>query len=188
MTYIKKNGVYIILHRSSGKMYIGSSGDIDFRIKAHKRLLKNNRHKNKFLQEAYNHDTDLTILSRDFTTIEEARDAEQWLLDKYYPLRKLFNIATDARFPGKGRAYIPSEYRLRRTSEANKGKIISEKHKDLIREARGIKCVIEGVIYPSIAKVAETFGVSQPTVKDRINSKTARFKEWKFKDQTRPIE
>lgn len=38
-------GVYVITHVKSGKFYVGSTGDLAQRIRAHKSFLKLNRHK-----------------------------------------------------------------------------------------------------------------------------------------------
>lgn len=48
------SGIYQITNTVTGRFYIGSSIDVDFRIKAHKRCLKNNSHRNSYLQNSYN--------------------------------------------------------------------------------------------------------------------------------------
>lgn len=47
-------GVYKITQRSTGKVYVGSSVDIEKRIKSHFSMLTKNKHYNAKLQEAYN--------------------------------------------------------------------------------------------------------------------------------------
>ena len=47
-------GVYKITNIITNKFYIGSSNNIQDRLKRHFRELKNNRHPNKHLQASYN--------------------------------------------------------------------------------------------------------------------------------------
>jgi group I intron endonuclease len=47
-------GIYCIINTKNGKRYIGQSFDIESRIYNHFNYLKNNRHRNKHLQSAFN--------------------------------------------------------------------------------------------------------------------------------------
>lgn len=47
-------GIYRIKNIEDGKVYIGLSGNINKRFEQHKRLLRNNKHYNMFLQDAWN--------------------------------------------------------------------------------------------------------------------------------------
>lgn len=47
-------GVYQIYNEETGKRYIGSSIDVERRLKEHKRNLKAHRHSNQHLQNAWN--------------------------------------------------------------------------------------------------------------------------------------
>lgn len=47
-------GIYSIKNLKNNKVYIGSSNNIEKRIKDHFRNLKNNKHSNQYLQNAYN--------------------------------------------------------------------------------------------------------------------------------------
>ena len=48
------SGIYAIINEETGKIYIGSSGNIEKRFKAHKAELKAGKHHNKGLQADYN--------------------------------------------------------------------------------------------------------------------------------------
>lgn len=50
---VKMSGVYEILHTGSGKRYIGSSKDINNRLRSHRSALRNNRHHSYHLQRAW---------------------------------------------------------------------------------------------------------------------------------------
>ena len=47
-------GVYQIYNTETGKRYIGSSIDVERRLKEHKRNLKSHKHRNQHLQNAWN--------------------------------------------------------------------------------------------------------------------------------------
>lgn len=49
-----KSGVYQIFNNRSGIRYIGSSLNVYQRIRAHRSLLKRNKHSNKYLQRSWN--------------------------------------------------------------------------------------------------------------------------------------
>lgn len=49
-----KSGIYEIKNRVNGKRYIGSSNNITRRWRQHRHCLRNNRHRNDYLQKAYN--------------------------------------------------------------------------------------------------------------------------------------
>jgi group I intron endonuclease len=51
--YPNKPGIYAIIHKDSGKRYIGSARNMSRRIQAHKRKLIDNKHPNKHLQAAW---------------------------------------------------------------------------------------------------------------------------------------
>ena len=49
-----KSGVYKLINAINGRIYIGSSRNIEERIKKHIRLLKKNKHDNQYMQNDYN--------------------------------------------------------------------------------------------------------------------------------------
>ena len=46
-------GIYCIKNKINGKVYIGSSNNIERRFKRHKTELNTKRHSNKYLEKAY---------------------------------------------------------------------------------------------------------------------------------------
>lgn len=80
-------GIYLLKNRSSGRVYVGSSTNIDFRIKQHFYSLKKNCHANKDLQTDYNKGCDfdviiykrLSVTERTFLLIEERKAIEHHL-------------------------------------------------------------------------------------------------------------
>lgn len=52
--YPNESGIYAIIHRESGKRYVGSAVNINLRFRMHKSALTNGRHCNRHLQSAWN--------------------------------------------------------------------------------------------------------------------------------------
>jgi group I intron endonuclease len=67
-------GVYWILNLVNGKVYIGSSVDVENRLQNHKKDLIAGKHRNPYLQRAWNKQSDFW----DFEILEEVED-ELWL-------------------------------------------------------------------------------------------------------------
>lgn len=91
MTQDKQTGIYKITCTATGKVYIGSSINITKRWKSHQRELKNNKHKNRSLQEDYNKYGESYF---NYTVIEicpphALKLAEQIVLDKLLKLQSL---------------------------------------------------------------------------------------------------
>lgn len=77
-------GIYCIKNNDNGKIYIGQSVDVEYRICNHFSCLKHNRHDNEHMQRAYN------LNSSAFTwellqecTIEDLDDLEIYYIEKY---------------------------------------------------------------------------------------------------------
>lgn len=85
MTKKKKiSGIYEIVNQVNGKIYIGSSIDIERRRNDHFNTLRNNRHKNKHLQSSYNkHGEEAFIHSviQDGIPREKLIEFEQYYMD-----------------------------------------------------------------------------------------------------------
>ena len=85
---INTKGVYRIYNKVNGKFYIGSSLNVPNRITVHFSLLRNNRHYNKKLQNAWNkygeENFDYEVL-RMVKDISEINQYEQTYIDKLKP-------------------------------------------------------------------------------------------------------
>lgn len=84
-----KSGVYSI--SINGKKYIGSSIDINKRIKYHISRLKNNKHYNKHLQNAYNlHQNGVVVEILEKCNSDELLIKEKHYIDSYKTLDNRF--------------------------------------------------------------------------------------------------
>ena len=91
-------GVYKITNLSSGRFYIGSAQNIYKRKQRHFKTLRSNSHHNIFLQRVFNKygEDDFKVQYMKTGTLEEARELEQKLLDKYHGNSDFMNIGRDA--------------------------------------------------------------------------------------------
>lgn len=112
-------GAYVLLHVKSGKVYVGSSANLGYRIGNHLLWLRTGRHYRKELCELYNDDPRIEVTYFKTQSREEAYAKEQELLDSHLSLTpdKVVNIAIDVRRPQLG---VP----------------MSDEHRDKIRQAR----------------------------------------------------
>lgn len=114
------SGVYQIRNIVNNKIYIGSSNDLRIRFISHKSLLKNNRHFNIYLQNAYNKYGKDNFIFEIIAVcpVEYIIKLEQWFLDK---LKPDYNICAFANSPGRGRIFTQSHINKIQKSRIEKG-------------------------------------------------------------------
>jgi len=116
---MSKDIIYQIKNKVSGKIYIGSTKNLRGRWNTHRSELRNNKHSNTHLQNAFNkYGAD----SFEFTIIEEVSDTEDLLAREQYYLDNKdpeYNIAPDAEASARGRKL--TEEHKRKISESEKG-------------------------------------------------------------------
>lgn len=81
MGYRYPRTVYAIQHKPTGRIYVGSTNDLDARLKAHMGALKAGKHPNKLMQEDYNlHGGDYEVFVLDEYDSYETRSTEhEWM-------------------------------------------------------------------------------------------------------------
>lgn len=90
-------GIYYIKNKTNGKIYIGSSKNIEKRIKQHKNDLINNKHKSQWLQFDYNKYGSEYF---EYEVLEEVMDnkdllkREKYYIEKYETIDKGYNTNT----------------------------------------------------------------------------------------------
>lgn len=132
------SGIYTIIHRDSGRWYVGQSQDIGVRLSTHRTRLKSGTHHNAKLQRAWDK------YGEDAFSFEVMILAPVWMLDDLEqaylddPETSHFNIAKDSIAPARGGKHTPES--LARMRVAQKGHAVSQDTRDRISEAhRGRK-------------------------------------------------
>ena len=95
---MKTCGIYKITCNTSGRFYIGSAANIYKRKKRHFKSLRDGTHHNVFFQRVFDKygEADFSLRYSRTATLEEAREREQLLLDKYHGDPRFMNIGRDA--------------------------------------------------------------------------------------------
>ena len=147
-------GIYKIINQVNGKIYIGGTKNIQNRWRQHKSALRNGKHHNPHLQNAFNK---YDISNFKFTIIEEVKsvenlvDREQYFLDTLEPE---YNIIP------KADHHEISEETKRKIGKANKGNELSEDRKKKMSEAAKKREITWG---DEISKALQGHEVSEET-------------------------
>lgn len=123
------SGIYKIGF-SNGYFYIGSSINIEKRLKDHLGLLKNQKHENTFLQNVFNkHKDSIYCEVIEWCGLDELLIIEQKHIDLNLRNKKLLNINPCSSKPPNHKGKIVSEETRRRLSAALTGKKKSKEHR-----------------------------------------------------------
>ncbi len=185
----KKNVIYKILNTVNNKFYIGSAAHYDKRIGSHVANLRRNKHKNIYLQRAWNKHYEKMFT---FEIIEEVdskynlTDREQYYLDLYTPYKKEigYNICDKAsrnrfgmKMPESAKIKIGNYWRGKKWSTERvektrkkvglvqgKAVIVYDENKNLLSE------------HISMSETARTYGISVSCVHKYCNNKVLKNK------------
>ena len=93
-----KSGIYAIVHRATGRRYVGSSVDIEKRWWYHNHRLERGSHFNLHLQRAWNKygAPEFTFKVVELCHLEDLTAREQHHIDRWSPHKLLFNSAPAA--------------------------------------------------------------------------------------------
>jgi group I intron endonuclease len=137
---LKESGIYCIENAWNEKRYIGSSSNVQLRIKRHIRMLKNGAHHSIKLQAAWNkygeEAFEAGMMLR--CPVEELIEMEQAMIFAFDAVDNGYNVAAKAGSPMSGRKH--SDKTLERMSESHKGrKPISEETRQAMRVSSKIR-------------------------------------------------
>lgn len=186
---IVQQGVYLLTHIETGKIYVGSTGDLYERIHQHACSLLGKRHKNRNLQECFNSSKSfsLTFIETKWNDVGARFDIEQQWIDKLLPTGKLLNICLNSRMPWLGLKRPPSVSIA--VSKANRERIFSQETREKMSNSRRGKkaspesilkrmasspkdpIVINGVEYSTRREAERLLGLSRAAVTHRLQSK-----------------
>lgn len=127
-------GVYQIYNRETNKRYIGSSIDIERRLKEHKRNLKANRHSNQHLQNAWNKYQEYLIFEAlEYCEPDQCLKLEQQYINYYDSANREFGYNIDSQAASAGKHL--SEETKQKISKAHTGKKVPAEIVEKIRKA-----------------------------------------------------
>lgn len=126
-------GIYIIRNNDDGKVYIGQSVDVEYRICNHFSCLKHNRHDNEYMQRAYNKNPeafDWELLCE--CSVDELDEKEIGYINEYRSADRKFGY--NHSYGGQLYHRATMETRIK-MSEVKKGVKFTEEHCRKIGEA-----------------------------------------------------
>lgn len=138
----KNCGIYAIVNQHNGKIYVGQSAEIKKRFIFHKWELKNNRHNNGHLQNAWNkYDGDFIFTVIEYCPAEKLDEREQFWIERFKSNDPAYGY--NLTIGGDGiRGLVRTEEHCKHLSESLKGrkspmlgKKFSEEHRKKIAAA-----------------------------------------------------
>ena len=127
-------GVYQIYNTETGKRYIGSSINIEERLKQHRRKLKSNKHCNQHLQNAWNKYAEYLVFEPlEYCEPDECLKLEQKYIDYYNSANREYGYNIDAQAASAGKHL--SEETKQKLRERHLGKKIDPKIIEKVRQA-----------------------------------------------------
>jgi group I intron endonuclease len=155
-------GIYKITNTTTGKIYIGSSINVDYRIKQHFKCLRGNYHRNSHLQLSFNKHKEISFVWDLICECDKnellKKETEYILKYKSFDRKIGYNILINAEHSRLGVKH--SQETKNKISENKKGIKLNEIHKEKV-----LKNLING---------------SSFTAEQKINSK---IKKSKFKEK-----
>lgn len=132
-----KSGIYEIINVLDGKVYIGSSINVDKRIGAHKNDLLKNKHGNIHLQRAYNKDgaDSFEMFPIEHCAPKELIEKEQFWMDALDAAKSGYNICPIAHSTLGIKIGPCSAERKRKISEANSGRKFTPEHRQKLSDS-----------------------------------------------------
>lgn len=149
-------GIYAVVHKPTGKRYVGSSKDVRRRLRDHRTYLKAGTHYCKYLQHAYDKygsDAFAFLLLEAHVPVADLEAREQWWVD-VYPTDMIYNTRKRVERTARG----PDHYRYG-TSKLNC-------HEEAI-----VTLLLRGV---SLRKIADALWVSSTCLRDYIKKLTPK--------------
>ena len=184
---------YIIRHVKTGKLYIGSTLDINSRLSDYENNLpRNNKTLNSNLQKIYNEDPNIQFYFILVNTREEAYEIEQWLLDRYWDtgliinsfldvkgsIRSIMSESTKEKIRHKRIGIKLSKETIAKIVEKNKLRLQNNKNKPKIKrngKMNARRVLIHGVMYESARKASKELGINRGSLHYRLNSNIPLF-------------
>lgn len=131
---LKMGSIYSITNKTNGKRYIGLTNNVEDRFRRHKYRLKNNKHGNDYLQNAWNkygkENFEFEILEENIER-NKLGSKEQIYIRKYDSFNKGYNLTT-----GGEKSYEMAESTKWKLHFANAGNSLDDKARKKIARAK----------------------------------------------------
>ena len=191
-------GIYVGVDYDTGKVYLGATEDKPARFQNHRADLRNNRHHNKPLQEAYNQNHEFKVTFIPVQDDVNPFDLETQLINEFKPTAILYN---QARGMGQRKHSAESIEKMRqaklgkKTSEETKqkqsaalmGKNVGKvRTPEMIEAARDTwlkqarRVMVDGVEYESVGAASRAHDIDVGTASSRCSG--PRFTNWVYLD------
>lgn len=152
-------GIYCIINILNGKRYIGSSKNIQSRIYKHRSLLRNNKHNNKHLQNAFNKygEENFRVIILEETLFEDLTVIEQFYIDNF---KSEYNITKEVV------RNTPTKLSRKKHSETKKslfktGKLLPNGSKEIdVYNLQGVYLNT----FPTIESASLEFGINSSSI------------------------
>jgi group I intron endonuclease len=208
-TYIQSSsGIYKITNIVNNKLYIGCASNIRTRKNGHLYDLRNNYHKNSYLQKAWNKygEVNFKFEILELCNIEVLHEKEHFWVSCYNCLDR--NIGYNLKPTDPNGSSIHSEETKEKLRQANKGKkpsalciqklkerTISPEHKEILkksreqidfkkvhRDKRGKKIIdiTTGIIYSSLAEVCDLLNITKGSLSRKLLGKRINNTTFKY--------
>jgi len=156
----KTSGVYCIYNAQTNKKYIGSSENVTHRLVSHFRDLKQNKHCNRKLQNAWNKygQNVWRIIIVEIVDTCLLLDREQYWIDYYKVFRNGYNLTKFANAPMRGKKHSEKSKKLCAIASAKLDRRNLEYRKKLSQASSGINNGMYGHKYTTaeLKKLSES--------------------------------
>lgn len=173
-------GIYCIKNKINGKVYIGSSNNIERRFKRHKTELNTKKHSNKYLEKAYNKygEENFEFIILELCNEEELIQKEIFFISKYDSLNisKGYNLSIPIKHPS---LTSNKEYRTI-LSKSKLGKRPSNYEE--MRKIRWKKVEVSNIqgnilyVFNSLKETEDSLNIKRGNVYNYLKGKTLKIK------------
>ncbi len=173
-------GIYCIKNKTNGKIYIGSSNNIERRFRKHRTELNTQRHSNKYLNRAYNKygKDNFEFIILEECNVEDLITREIYYIATHDSLKR--NKGYNLSIPRKHPSITANEEYRNILSNAKKGVIPS--NYEVMRKIRWKKVEVTNLegevlhVFNSLKETEETLNIKRGNVFNYLKGKTKKIK------------